>query len=147
MKKPRLRTILIFGFAGASSALLLYTSQNVQQAEDRLRGVQASVKRQEEAIRVLKAEWAYLNTPERLEYLVSEYLDLEFPDGGYAVSNPATLPNVASESLSEQAGFQNISDSVPAPDVYPRPQRKPQAPAKGKSFNALLDEINQRRAP
>ena len=95
MKRIRLRTIVIFSLAGLSGGLLLYTSQNVQQAEHQLHQIQSSIAQEEEAIRVLNAEWAYLNSPERLEELAAEYLRLVPAAPGQIVPEPSALPDTS----------------------------------------------------
>ena len=56
--------------------LLFRTSQSVQDAEDRLSYVMEEVLEEEESLRMLDIEWAYLNSPERLEKLAERYTNL-----------------------------------------------------------------------
>ena len=79
MKGIKLRTFVIFAIAALFGAALLHTSQRVQHAEDVLRDVEAEVARELETMRMLRAEWEYLNRPERLERLATEFLDLVPP--------------------------------------------------------------------
>lgn len=95
---------------GVSMFLLKY---KVQGLEDELVAKQAQVLRDRSAIRVLQAEWAYLNDPERLRQLSAEHLGFGPP----AVINIADI-----DSLPVRG--------APAPDA---PQG---APARG-----LLDGI------
>lgn len=155
MKKFRLRSLVIFGLAGLTGGTLLYTSQNVQRAEEELAALQSSIAQEQETIRVLSAEWSYLNSPARLELLASQYLDVSAPGArdvaDHMVSAPTSLPE--SSFLQEQdALFQNIShDDVvvgvpPEPEparktVTVKPPRKPDIPRQ--SFNALLKSLEE----
>lgn len=76
MKLLNPKTFIFFGLAALSGVVLLHTSQNVQHAENRVAEIEKSIAVEQERIRILKAEWAHLNRPERLEKLAQEFLDL-----------------------------------------------------------------------
>jgi len=76
LKGIRLRTFVIFAIAALAGAALLHTSQRVQEAEETLAILNAEIAREQDTMRVLRAEWEYLNRPERLERLATEFLDL-----------------------------------------------------------------------
>src|SRR5215475_9351611 len=63
----------------------------VQALERELTQLDAEILRHQEAIHVLKAEWAYLNEPARLENLSRRYLDLS-PVRGNQIVDLAQLP-------------------------------------------------------
>lgn len=106
MKKPGLPTVLSVVGAIAAGALLFWTSQSVQQAEDRLADLQRSVLSEEQSIRVLRAEWDYLNRPDRLEGLASEYLGLSSSVAPLNISGDAgQLPNPSVPVLPEDKPF------------------------------------------
>jgi hypothetical protein len=48
----------------------------VQALEGQLTALNADIRDREEAIRVLRAEWSYLNEPDRLATLAARYLEL-----------------------------------------------------------------------
>jgi cell division protein FtsL len=79
MKLLNTRSFIFFGLAALSGVVLLHTSQNVQHAEGRVAELEKSINMEQERIRMLKAEWAHLNRPERLEKLAQEFLDLAPP--------------------------------------------------------------------
>ena len=62
-------------FAALSMGLYLvkYSVQNIQRDVDSARTALAQEK---ESLHLLKAEWAYLNRPDRLQRLASKHLDL-----------------------------------------------------------------------
>ncbi|HPQ50898.1 MAG TPA: hypothetical protein PKZ89_04430, partial [Alphaproteobacteria bacterium] len=70
----RLSTVFVLMLAILSGASLFWVSQQVQQLEREQRVMHQQVSSEQEGIRVLSAEWDYLNRPERLEYLSSRYL-------------------------------------------------------------------------
>ena len=55
---------------------LFRVSYRVQHLEKHLTAVNKQIGQQEEAIRVLQAEWSYLNEPSRLEALTRKHLNL-----------------------------------------------------------------------
>ena len=79
MKLFRISTLCIVGLAALSGAALFWTSQKVQTAENELRYLKRAVVNEEKTIRVLQAEWDYLNRPDRIESLAGEVLDMEQP--------------------------------------------------------------------
>lgn len=91
MKKINLRLVAVFLFAGLGGAALLYISQNVQKAEDHLAHIRSSMQQERDHIRVLEAEWSYLNSPQNLEVLTEEYLDLAPPAASAVTDAPSNF--------------------------------------------------------
>ncbi len=56
--------------------MLFQTSQRVTDGRTQLAGIEAAVRKEDEHLRVLQAEWSYLNQPDRLEKLSNQYLHL-----------------------------------------------------------------------
>ena len=77
MKKPRLRLVAIYLLALMLGALLLVVSQEVQREQQRLAALEEQAVQQKEAMKFLRAEWAFLNNPERLERLAHQVLGLQ----------------------------------------------------------------------
>lgn len=88
---------------GVSMFLLKY---KVQALEDELVAKQTQVVRDRAAIRVLEAEWTYLNDPERLRELSSQYLGF----------GPPAVVNIADISALPMKGAQdpNAPETAPA---------------------------------
>lgn len=149
--KPR--TFIVFAFAAISGALLLHTSQTVQDAQSRLEGYERTIENEKEQIRLLKAEWASLNRPERLEKLANEFLDV-LPPAPEQMYN-RDMREFASDPVPEferehdfEPVLQPVSVQSQPAVAPPKPAAKPEAPKlkskrddDAKDFNALIGEI------
>lgn len=58
-------------------SMLFWTSQSVQRAEQKLSEVSHYKANEGETLRVLSAEWDYLNRPERLEAIAKDNFDMD----------------------------------------------------------------------
>ena len=63
--------------AGLATALVFQVSNDVQSLEGELKQVKREILREQESLHILKAEWSYLNRPERLGDLARRHLLLE----------------------------------------------------------------------
>lgn len=90
----RLSTVAALACAGIAGFLLFQTSQNVQQAEDKLRVAHESLAKEESSVRVLETEWDYLNRPDRIEDLARQHLKMRatMPDALVKDSRSVTDP-------------------------------------------------------
>ncbi|MDY0029940.1 MAG: hypothetical protein RBR86_08385 [Pseudobdellovibrionaceae bacterium] len=70
----RLSTMVAILMAVLSGVSLFWVSQQVQMLERKQRVIKQQVVSEQEGIRVLEAEWDYLNRPDRLERLAKRYL-------------------------------------------------------------------------
>ncbi len=70
----RKSTFLWLTLAAVASATLFHTSQEVTDGRARLAQINKDIQQEEESLRVLQAEWSYLNQPERLEKLVRQFM-------------------------------------------------------------------------
>jgi len=91
MRGVILKYAVVFSLVLGSGGLLMNVSQHVQRAEREMKSYEHKISTQEEAIRVLRAEWAYLNNPARLEFLASKGLGFVSPDANGLVSNASFL--------------------------------------------------------
>lgn len=76
MKNIVMKYAVVFSLVVASGAMLLDVSQRVQEVEREIRATERSIAREQENIRVLQAEWAYLNDPARLEMMAISGLEM-----------------------------------------------------------------------
>jgi hypothetical protein len=73
----RRSTLVAIALIGALVAGLYHLKQQVQAAERRLASVNQAIARDRQAIHVLRAEWAFLIRPSRLEQLAQRHLKLQ----------------------------------------------------------------------
>ncbi len=70
----------------------LYTMKyEVQRLESKLQSLGVQLASEREAARILRAEWSYLNSPERIEKLAARHLDLA-PASVHRISAIERLP-------------------------------------------------------
>ncbi|MEZ5918659.1 MAG: hypothetical protein R3D66_01635 [Alphaproteobacteria bacterium] len=114
MKRLDPRNFIVLALVGLSGAVLLHVSQNVQKSEDKLAEIEASIDREQETIRVLRAEWAYLNRPDRLERLAHEFLDLVPPEAEDVAATPSYLPErVQEDDVSSPSATPSLIEAQP----------------------------------
>lgn len=75
MRIFRISNIFAWSVAILLGSILFYISQSVQRAENELTRLSRLQGMELEAIRVLEAEWDYLNSPMRLEALAKDYME------------------------------------------------------------------------
>ena len=117
MKLAIIRYGAVLIFLIISAAALMHISGSVQQLERDIVHYERAIDQEKEKIRVLKAEWAYLNNPERLEALAAGGYDMHTPKTDALISDPARLPNMFT---SEQDALNSIT---PASGVSPQNKR------------------------
>ncbi|MBI3706128.1 MAG: hypothetical protein HY246_00290 [Proteobacteria bacterium] len=73
----RLSTVLWLGLAGVVGLGLYHLKHEVRALESELARLNRAILIEQQAAHVLRAEWSYINQPQRLESLASRYLDLQ----------------------------------------------------------------------
>ncbi|MCA0201552.1 MAG: hypothetical protein LCH56_12050 [Proteobacteria bacterium] len=96
----------------------------VQALEDELVAKQAQVVRDRAAIRVLEAEWTYLNDPERLRELSAQYLGFGPP----AITNIADIGMLPMKGVSDAASESTPAKHNPLDDIKPQFQTELRTP-------------------
>jgi len=87
-----LRTLLPLALAVVAGAVLFWTSRGVQQSSHELASLRDAVSYEREAIRVLQAEWSYLNNPARLDALVRKHFEMQVPNPVDMINDIDVLP-------------------------------------------------------
>ena len=109
MKGFILKHIIAFILVILSGTLLMDVAQRVQKVEREIKRSEREIVREEEAIRTLKAEWAYLNDPSRLEVLAV---------GGLGLASPEAL-KLVSDMYGDERANSNSSVFIPRPTKSP----------------------------
>ncbi|MBI4031754.1 MAG: energy transducer TonB [Proteobacteria bacterium] len=136
----RISLILAVSAAVVSGVMLFSVSQKVQTAESEQRRLSAAVEGERETIRVLNAEWDYLNRPDRVEDLAREYLRMKPPQAGQMESDAAVLPEAPpSVMIGRKPELEAQPAALVAQPIAPVPARKPERG--GQDFRRVLDEI------
>jgi hypothetical protein len=147
-----MRTLVVLGMAGLTGSLLLYTSQNVQNKQQELKVLQASVAQERETLQLLNTEWAFLNNPQRLEALSKKFLDLVPPQPNTIVSAPDEIPSRAPVTMQDDSELSAESINtianplatetvsyeqavIPAVMTAPLPNKKPGVPERDTEEN------------
>ncbi len=92
-----------------AGTVLFHTSDAVQKTQEEIERLESEIAEERESIRVLKAEWAYLNQPERLEKLAREYLPNLSPASGTQLTEIGRLPEKEPQ----------VAKQEPAPTTIP----------------------------
>ena len=142
----RISSLFFVVVAVVAGTLLFQTSQSVQRLEGDLHDVTQDVGHEKESLRILGAEWDYLNRPERLEKLTLENLDMDavhaektdFISNGAAVPEPdvPVLPPVKPKNLLIPVAMQAQSE-VAQSEVEKSEAVKPDL--KDESFESLVE--------
>ncbi|MGO1078453.1 cell division protein FtsL [Inquilinus sp. CA228] len=117
------------GLIGASSAFLFKTSYEVQSLEGDLRGLNRSILREQDSIRVMHAEWAFLNQPSRLQALTDQFTKLRPIAPTQMVASaadlPMPLPSLDGEPMAPTASLVAQIDALPSVGPVPLPGHRP----------------------
>lgn len=120
-------SVVLLILAAAAGGALFHVSFEVSALDDRLGTLNHDIKSDREAIHVLRAEWSFLNQPERIEELARRHLDLT-PVSGKQLTGAGALPVRPELELPEPQidNNQNIDRAILL-DVG-APKTKPVAP-------------------
>ena len=127
MKTDRMVMVFMIICSLFTGALLFIVSQDVQSIEQDIRTVDNSVDNEKEVLRVLRAEWHYLNRPDRLEKVVL---------GGMDSSSITKVKRINGSTVGINHG-----DSI-EPTLVPKPSLKPQYISHKKVSSTVQSEEN-----
>ncbi|MBT5570968.1 MAG: hypothetical protein HOJ90_07115 [Alphaproteobacteria bacterium] len=128
MIRPTSSILLIL--AAVAGGVLFHISFEVSELDDRLGTLNHDIRSDREAIHVLRAEWSFLNQPDRLEELARRHLDLQ-PVSGTQLTGVGTLPVRPEEALPEITPHDDPTGLGRAIELHAgAPRVKPTAPAR-----------------
>lgn len=113
MIRTALLWFLVVGGLGVALFLMKY---ELQEREARLESLQREILATQEAIHVLKAEWSYLNRPERISSLVERHLEMVPLTERRAPSLEMLPMKLPLEGVAEDEG---VAGGPPLPDMRP----------------------------
>ncbi|MFP4097440.1 MAG: hypothetical protein ACLFP8_04710 [Alphaproteobacteria bacterium] len=113
---------LVFLALTLSAAALVYISQTVQRYERDISLYDQKIAQEEEKIKILKAEWAYLNNPQRLEVLATGGYSLQVPGVDSIISDPAHLSSLFSPKEEHLSSIMPAAGTQSEPDLSLHPQ-------------------------
>jgi hypothetical protein len=90
MRIPWVRYFFVLSLAFISGAALMVVSHRVQSTERAISKLDHAMMQERESIRILEAEWAFLNSPARLEALAASHLQLSAPEPERLISRVET---------------------------------------------------------
>ena len=125
-------TLLWAGLAVVAGTGLFLMKYEVQAEERHLRRVQRDIVRTEQAIHVLKADWSYLNDPQRLRSQAERHLGLRpmRPNQIVMIQNIPMWDAPPAVREPHPAPVMPPVTHAPAPHAGPAPAAKPVAPGK-----------------
>ena len=136
---------------GITSAFVFGTGRQVDSLEAELNRLDRAIVAESEAIRVLQADWSYLNHPDRLRTLVRDHTSLGPASAGQIVPAATQIPH----PLPQPGEMLAVAETrLPGFEQLPLPSRHPAAgpppafsPADGQSpdsdaIGALLISLN-----
>jgi cell division protein FtsL len=144
--KIRLSTIAAITAAVVSGTALFWTSQTVQKQQSALSNLQRTANSERESMRVLRAEWDYLNRPDRLEKIARETLGMEQPPVEAITDEGKAIPDIAAEDLITPKGIQPASYKI---GKTPAAKKKIAAPVQGKTVpdsNSFQDRMDETKS-
>lgn len=139
----RLSGLLSIVLAVVCGALLFWTSQSVQRAEQQLSEFSHYKVSEGESLRVLSAEWDYLNRPERLEAIAKDNFDMDAASSDESsivnevqyIPEPVVpvVPKVKPKNLMQYVSTRK-KDSQPSQKTIEKVERK--------KFDQLLQDLS-----
>jgi hypothetical protein len=135
----RSAALILFALSIVAGGVLFSVAFEVSALEDRLIVLNQEITSDRDAIHVLRAEWSYLNQPERLEGLSRRYLDLQ-PLEGSQFSEIAALPVRPTPALSPADATPAEPETLVASAPNATPRLKPAAPRRPSRHVRLVSQ-------
>ena len=122
----RMITLAALLALGVVSIGLYLLENETERLQRQLAGLDRELLQEQKTLQVLKAEWSYLNQPERLQELTVRYIDRV---GLRPLAPEQTVRFSELPRIERPAGATEVGTTlVSASDALPRPQFKPETP-------------------
>lgn len=142
----RLSALVVLSLATALGVTLFITSEHVQRKEKDLAVIHDRLEHERDALRVLNAEWTYLNRPDRLEQLARTYLQLAPGTAAQVMRDPNAIPepfNPIMPGVKPDFIPAHFIKEATAPAPVPAPARPRTPPQTTLTFNQLINRVAQ----
>jgi len=134
-------SFILMVLAAAAGGALFQVAFEVSELDDELARLNHDIRTDRDAIHVLRAEWSFLNQPERLEELTLRHLDLR-PVSGAQIAGTGAVPVLPQQDLPTTGS--NIAGVItPAAIPAAAPRAKPAAPAPQPPVARAADKVNR----
>jgi len=134
-------SLILMVLAAAAGGALFQVAFEVSELDDELALLNRDIRADRNAIHVLRAEWSFLNQPERLEELTRRHLDL-LPVTGAQIAGTGAVPVLPQDEL--PATGSNIAGVItPAAIPAAAPKAKPAAPAPRPPVTRVAEKVNR----
>lgn len=123
----RLINLVLFGGVLLGAFWLYQVKQQARETEGQITTLQHQIAVEKEALLLLKAEWSYLNRPERVQNLAKRFADqLGLKEvKAYQIGEDADLPErVASRDGAGDAGPETIDELLGKASTRPKPMKQ-----------------------
>ena len=107
--------IVWIGLAGMTSFALFNITFKVERLESELSALNKQILKEQKAVHVLRAEWSYLNRPERIEALARKLLPHLQPPEATQIDHL--------DNLDDGAGAARAAGNVLVPNIRPATSR------------------------
>lgn len=142
MRRPT--TLILFALSIVAGGVLFGVAFEVSALEDRLIVLNEEITRDRDAIHVLRAEWSYLNQPERLEGLSRRYLELQPLEGDqfsvFAALPLRALPGILPAVATTEEAAPAVPETPIASAPTAKPRVKPAAPRRPSPHVRLVSQ-------
>ncbi len=115
MIRSFLKYFIVLALLVLSGWNLMNVSMQVQKMESDVAVLDKKIAREQEKIKVLNAEWAYLNNPERLEAAAASALGLRATKGEAVISKVEAIPEYVPD---HEVGTDGGGNSASIPISY-----------------------------
>lgn len=115
----RLSHVFLLVVIFALGSFVYSTANHYQSTEKQLAKIERAMDREHENIRVLRAEWAYLTSPQRMEKLARDYLALQAMNGTQLVALSSVPMRDTMESMANKDKPQQDERAVTSASSMP----------------------------